>query len=275
MKSLVLAVALVVGGCTGQVANETTTTSSATATTAVAGTASSETTISILPISSLSTDEIAVIGHSNSTTFVTYYRADSTRDLLASLRQGGQAANEWGDPLHPRFDDHWTELESEEPPGGYRAVWVFLGYMPSWQGTYATTDFQSWAGEIYDQVSTRFPAVECIWWSPMNTYFSTNPGDGDAADLIALDPWGTNPSSLATWKTTDIASEWSWEITRYAIAQGYADDYGPWINLVEALSDDDERHPSEPEGAEHGANVLLRFFEGNQHNWDSCANPAD
>ncbi len=253
--------ALLLVGCAGDAADEVTT-SSTTTTTAVTTTASPTATTSTRAVPSLPADEIAVIGHSNSSSMVDAYRAMSSQDRVVAVNQGGQHARVWGDPTEEDFENAWSNVERAEPVGGYKAVWVFLGFAGSWEGVYDATDFEAWADEVYDQITTRFPTVEFIWWSPMNTYFATDPGDGDAADLVALDPWGTNPSSLTTWKDSDIDSRFSWETTEYAIAQGYADDYGPWVNLTAALTDRDRRHPSDPEGEEHGGNVLLEFFDG-------------
>lgn len=208
----------------------------------------------------LVTNEIGVMGHSNVGTFIDYYRTNSTRDLLTPINHGSYDIESWGNPAHVDYAAAWAKLDDDMPVGGYRAFWVMLGFRNTMTDE---TQNQGWADHIAGRLATDYP-VEYTWWSPMNTYFATNPGDGDAVDLLTFDPWVTNPSGLTTWKADDVESEMSWNNTKYAIAQGYADDYGPWINLTDAQTDVDNRHPTEgtpPTGQSHGGEVIAAFFD--------------
>lgn len=215
------------------------------------------------PPTGLTVDQIGVIGHSNVSIFVTGYRLISSKDLIPLLNQGGADAEAWGDPASPSYAAAWNSLANGEPVGGYRALWVMLGFKVAHTNEAIN---QGWADHVASRIASDYPSLEWVWWSPMNTYFTTNPGDGDAANLVALDPWNTNPQSLTTWKANDNESKFSWNNVVYAQAQGYFDDYGPWINLTDALTDTDNRHPTEPPTAEptgqtHGGAVLLAFFD--------------
>lgn len=219
------------------------------------------------PPTGLATDEIGVIGHSNVGSFVSYYRTISSNDWLVMGPQGGLDAVVWGDPTDPGHDAAWDKIADEEPVGGYRAIWVMLGYLAAYDGVYDQTDFEAWVDHILAKIASDYPTVEYVWWSPMNTYFTADHGDGDAFDLIALDPWGTNPQGVTVHGSNREVSEWSWNATEYAVTAG-ADDYGPWINLTAENTAADGRHPSEspddpaPNGQTHGGDILLAFFEG-------------
>lgn len=216
----------------------------------------------------LTTDEIGVIGYSNTDIFIQYYRTMSTADLLTTINHGGIDIETWGDPADPDYAAAWTKLFNEEPPGGYRGFLVMLAYTD----TYTMPEMEGWADHVYTRLVTDFPTIGYIWWMPMATYFSTAGLDGDAEDLVAIDRWGANPLSLDEHPSAEPGvvqgSEWSWTITQYAIANGYADDYGPWINLHESITDTDGRHASEasggfppPNGQTHGGDILFAFFE--------------
>jgi hypothetical protein len=213
------------------------------------------------PPAGLATDEILVIGHSNVATFIAWYRTLSSRDLLPAIVQGGITVKVWGDPLNGSHESAWASLAVDEPVGGYRAAWLMLGFQASFTETEA--EMQAWIDTIITRLHADFPGLEYVWYSPMNTYFATNPGDGDSADLVAFDPWGTNPSGLTAW-TDDAESEMAWNMTLYAQSQAYFDDFGPWINLTDAQTDVDERHPTEGanSGQSHGGEILLAFFDG-------------
>lgn len=207
-------------------------------------------------------NEIGVMGHSNTGTFIDGYRSISSRDLLPPINHGSYDAETWGDPANGSYTAAWNKLDDDEPVGGFRAFWVMLGFRNT--NTNLVTN-HGWVDHIGGRLHTDFPDLEWVWWSPMNTYFATNPGDGDAASLIALDPWDTNPQSLSTWRGIgDMDSEMSFESAQYAVAQGYANQLGPWINLTDALTDTDDRHPTEtspPNGQTHGADILKAFFD--------------
>lgn len=209
-------------------------------------------------------NEIGVIGHSNVGTFIDYYRTISSRDLLPPINHGSYDIQSWGDPNHEDYAAAWAKVDDDMPVGGFRAFWLMLGFRAAFSNENVT---RGWTDHIAGRLASDYP-VEWVWWSPMNTYFATNPGDGDAASLVTLDPWGTNPQGLTTWKASDAESRFSWNNTKYAIAQGYADDYGPWINLTDAETDDtDDRHPTEapgdpiPNGQSHGGDALKAFFD--------------
>lgn len=217
----------------------------------------------------LLTDEIGVMGHSSVGTIVDWYRTISTSDLLTNISHGGTDAKVWGDPAAPGYAAAWAKLDDDQPVGGFRAFWIMLGFLENYSENQAQRE--AWADHIYTRLMTDFPTIRYIWWSPMTTQFSTSGIDGDAEDLVALDRWGANPTSLDEWvgAALIVSAEQSWELTAYAYEQGYADDYGPWINLTEDITDPDNRHPSEaaggdpaPNGQTHGGDILLAFFEG-------------
>ena len=207
----------------------------------------------------LATDEIGVIGHSSVGTFIKGYRQASDLDLLTATRHGGLDVATWGDPANPGHDAAWSKVIADEPDGGYRAFWVMPGF---YEYVATESERQAWADHIHSQIISLFQPVEYVWWSPMTTYFATNPGDGDAQDLVDLVPW---PSEWPEAPT--IGPRQSIDMMIYALDSGYADDYGPWINLTEALTDEDRRHPSEPPapeptGQSHGGDLLIAFFDG-------------
>lgn len=218
-------------------------------------------------------NEIGVLGHSSVGTFVDWYRLLSSADLLTQISHGGIHARVWGDPADPGYAAAWAKLDDDQPVGGYRAFWVMLGFLDSYTETQA--EREAWIDHIAGRLLTDFPTIEYTWWSPMTSMFDDDAIglDGDAEDLVALDPWGANPSSLTVWSGAGLVQsvEQSWEATVYALANGYADDYGPWVNLHQSITDADGRHPSEaaggdppPNGQTHGGDILLAFFEGVQ-----------
>lgn len=203
-------------------------------------------------------DEIGVVGHSNVSTFVEAYQIVSSRDLLTLLNQGGADALVWGDPTDPNHDGAWDSLVTGEPVGGYRAIWVMLGFLDNYSQSEAVR--QGWGTHVKAQIDSLFPTVEWIWWSPMNTYADPDPGDGDAEDLVGF----TLPAPFSGANHT--GPQQSIDLMFYAYDQGYADDYGPWINLTDALTDTDNRHPTEPPateptGATYGGEILATFFD--------------
>lgn len=221
----------------------------------------------VTPPANLVLNEIGVIGFSALSTFVEYYRLLSPTDLIPLYSHGGLTAEVWGDPTNPQYAGAWATLDNDEPVGGFRAFWVCLGFLETYTETQA--EREAWADHIFSRLMTDFPTIQYIWWSPMHTEFSINPGDGDSEDLITHDPWGTNPGGLVEWSGAGliIGPEQSWQLTQYAYDQGYADDYGPWINLTAAETDPDGRHPSEapadpvPNGTSHGGDIIYAFFE--------------
>lgn len=217
--------------------------------------------------SGLVVHEIGAMGHSNVGTYIQHYRTLSSRDLIPLINHGSADARVWGEPTDPGYAAAWAKIDDDEPVGGFRAFWVMLGFLNNYSET--PTQQQAWATHIFDRLMVDHPTIEWIWWSPMNTYFETNPGDGDAFDLVAIDRWGANPQALDEWvgAVPIIGSEQSWLLCEYAVAQGYADDYGPWINLTEDITDVDGRHPTqepgdpEPNGQTHGGEILRDFFD--------------
>lgn len=213
-------------------------------------------------------DEIGVMGHSNTDIYIRYYRTMSTLDLVTTIDHGGIRVETWGDPGDAGYTAAWNKLFLEEPPGGYRAFLVMLLFL----GTYTMPQLEGYADHISARLATDFPTIEYIWWMPMSTYFSTAGLDGDAEDLVAIDRWGANPLALDEHASAGSGvvqgSEESWAITEYAIANGYADDYGPWVNLHESITDTDGQHATEaeggfppPNGQTHGGDIFFAFFE--------------
>lgn len=138
---------------------------------------------------------------------------------------------------------------------------VFLGFLDNYSET--GVQQQAWATHIRDQIDTLFPTVEWIWWAPMGTYFATDPGDGDGQTLVDIVNDTGWPAVFAGAPTVGPLE--AYDLMVYAVANDLADDYGPWINLTDALCGVDNRHPTDPDGEIYGGQILKDFFDGTAH----------